>query len=63
MTIDDHGQKYGYQPEHGGLELKAGSERHQHIVALRNAQSRRTRFALVALGLPNAGNGSAGKSD
>ena len=63
VTTDDHGQKYGYQPEHGGLELKAGSERHQHIVAVRNTQSGQTRFALVALNLPNGGNGNAGKSD
>ena len=63
VAIDDQGQKYGYQPEHGDLELKAGSERHQHIVAFRNTQSGQTRFALVALALPNAGNGNAGKSD
>ena len=62
-AIDDHGQKYGYRPEHGGLELKAGSERHQHIVALHNAESGQTRFALVALDLPKAGNDNAGKSD
>lgn len=63
VNIDDHGQKYGYQPEHGALELKAGSERHQHIVGFENAKSGQTRFALVVLDLPNAGNGNTGKSD
>lgn len=62
VTFNDHGHNYGYRPEHGGLELKAGSERHQHIVALQNAQSGQTRFTLVALELP-ANSGNAGKSD
>lgn len=62
VNINDHGKKYGYQPERGGLELKAGSERHQHIVGFENARSGQTRFALVALDLP-ADSGNAGKSD
>jgi hypothetical protein len=63
VSVDDQGEKYGYQPEHGGLELKAGSEPHQHIVAFEHGQAGQTRFALVALDLPGAGSGNAGKSD
>jgi hypothetical protein len=35
-----------------GLELKAGSRRHQHIVGFEDPKSGKTRFALVALDLP-----------
>lgn len=46
-----------------GLELKAGSKRHQHIVGFENSKNGQTRFALVALDLPaNLGNGGD-KSD
>lgn len=62
VSINDHGKNYGYQPEHGTLQLKAGSERHQHIVAFENGQSGQTRFALVNLDLPREGSGT-GKSD
>jgi hypothetical protein len=41
---------------HGGLQLKAGSKRHQHIVGFEDPLDGRTRFALVALDLPIAGN-------
>lgn len=63
VSVSDHGKNYGYQMEHGGLELKAGSERHQHIVAFENKQPGQTRFALVNLDLPGAGAGTTGKSD
>lgn len=46
---------------HGGLQLKAGSKRHQHIVGFRDPEDGKTRFALVALDLPGSGSGS--KSD
>lgn len=62
VNIDDHGHNYGYRQERGGLELKAGSERRQHIVALQNARSGQMRFTLVALELP-ANSGNTGKSD
>ncbi len=45
-----------YASNRGGFELKAGSERHQHIVAFQNARAGETRFALVALELPNVEN-------
>jgi hypothetical protein len=46
---------------HGGFQLKAGSERHQHIVGFEEPQDGKTRFALIALDLPASGSG--GKSD
>jgi hypothetical protein len=45
------------------LELKAGSNRHQHIVGFKEPKNSRTRFALVALDLPAAVETSSGKSD
>ena len=45
----------------GGLQLKAGSKRHQHIVGFEDTKSGRTRFALVALDLPSGMNSA--KSD
>src|SRR5207244_11607637 len=41
---------------HGGLQLKAGSKRHQHIVGFQDPRDGKTRFALVALDLPGSGN-------
>jgi hypothetical protein len=46
---------------HHGLQLKAGSKRHQHILGFEDPIEGRTRFALVSLDLPAAVNG--GKSD
>lgn len=63
VNVNDHGQNYGYQPQSGSLELKAGSERHQHIVAFENGSSGQTRFALVNLDLPGGAAGTPGKSD
>jgi hypothetical protein len=37
---------------HGGLQLKAGSKRHQHIVGFEDPKDGKTMFALVALDLP-----------
>jgi len=45
------------------LELKAGSERHQHIVGFKSAESGRTRFTLVALDLPAGVEGDKDKSN
>lgn len=44
-----------------GLQLKAGSKRHQHIVGFDNPKDGKTRFALVALDLPTGVD--TGKSD
>jgi hypothetical protein len=40
----------------GGLQLKAGSKRHQHIVGFDDTKNGKTRFALVALDLPSGVN-------
>jgi hypothetical protein len=45
-----------------GLELKAGSRRHQHIMGFEEPKDGKTRFALVALDLP-AELDHSGKSD
>ena len=42
-----------------GYELKAGSPRHQHIVAFKNSASGQTRFSMVALDLPSVSSGSS----
>jgi len=55
VRIDD--KDYGSH----GFQLKAGSERHQHIVGFQDAENGKTRFALVALDLPAGSNG--GKAD
>ena len=46
-----------------GLELKAGSKRHQHIVGFEEPKDGKTRFALVALDLPAIVDGDKGTSD
>ncbi|HEV2132643.1 MAG TPA: hypothetical protein VGR47_00130 [Terracidiphilus sp.] len=63
VNVNDHGENYGYHSEHGSLELKSGSERHQHIVSFDSTHSGQTRFALVNLDLPGAASGASGKSD
>ncbi len=48
---------YNFDKE--GLELKAGSNRHQHILGFENPKDGKTKFALVALDLPgDVGSGS-----
>lgn len=46
-----------------GLQLKAGSKRHQHIVGFEDPKDGKTRFALVALDLPAAVEKGSDKSD
>jgi hypothetical protein len=41
-----------YGSSKNGVELKAGSKRHQHIVGFEEPKDGQTRFALVALDLP-----------
>lgn len=53
----------GYNSGDGGYQLRAGSERHQHIVGFESSISGQTRFALVALDLPNADGDKENKSN
>jgi hypothetical protein len=46
-----------------GLELKAGSKRHQHVVGFESPKGSQTRFALVAVDLPAGMDTDSGKSD
>lgn len=55
VSINAHGENYGYQPGHKGYQLKAGSKRHQHIVGFEGSHPGETRFELVALDLPATG--------
>ena len=47
----------------GGIQLKAGSKRHQHIVGFEKSKSGQTRFSMVALDLPADGSAATGTSD
>ncbi|MFZ0304648.1 MAG: hypothetical protein WAL75_18295 [Terracidiphilus sp.] len=62
IQVNDHGSSYGYHSGTNGFELKAGSERHQHVVGFQSSAPGQTRFALVALDLP-AGTDGSGKAD
>lgn len=53
----------GHSISSDGLELKAGSKRHQHIVGFDASKDGKTRFALVALDLPSGLENGSGKSD
>jgi hypothetical protein len=52
-----------YGSTKNGLELKAGSKRHQHIVAFEDPKEGEVRFALVALDLPSGMDKNPGKRD
>jgi hypothetical protein len=52
-----------YGSSKDGMELKAGSKRHQHIVSFENPKDGMTRFSLVALDLPVLAEKDARKSD
>ena len=56
-------QAGAYSFGEGKLELKAGSQRHQHVVGFESPKDGKTRFALVALDLPAGMDGGSGKSD
>ncbi len=63
VKVDAGDHDHGYTTDEGGFQLKAGSKRHQHIVAFESSAPGQTRFALVALDLPVGVEGSSGKSD
>ena len=57
-----NGNKSGI-PDPNGLQLKAGSKRHQHIVAFEEPKDGQLHFTLVALDLPAAIDAKDNKSD
>jgi len=63
VQVNEHGQNFGYHSNKNGLELKAGSERHQHIVGFEDSAAGQTRFALVAVDLPTDSSDKSGKSN
>ncbi|MGD0730804.1 MAG: hypothetical protein ABR956_06035 [Terracidiphilus sp.] len=52
-----------YGGSKNGLELKAGSKRHQHIVGFETPKEGKTRFGLIALDLPAGMDKDSEKSD
>jgi len=63
VNVDEHGTSYGYRPGDNNFQLKAGSERHQHIVGFETRDDGQTHFALVALDLPAGIDYNSGKSN
>jgi hypothetical protein len=55
LTCDDVGHDHHSSQSHnsGELELKAGSQRHQHLVVIQSGSGPATRFSLIALDLPH----------
>ena len=62
VQVDTSDHDYGYRHDKG-LQLKAGSRRHQHIVGLEEPRNGQTRFALVALDLPAQIDNGKGHND
>jgi hypothetical protein len=55
VHISGNSASYGYNSSHSkGFQLKAGSKRHQHIVAFQSSRPDQTRFTLMALDLPTS---------
>lgn len=70
LTCDDNDKnsnvrvdRKDYNTGKDSLELKAGSKRRQHIVGFEDSKAGETRFALVALDLPEGLDKISGKSD
>jgi len=68
LTCGDKGPKVqidgrDFGDKNGGISLKAGSKRHQHIFGFEDPENGQTRFALVALDLPAIVDNKSDKSD
>ncbi|MFP5250569.1 MAG: hypothetical protein ACLGP3_12170 [Acidobacteriota bacterium] len=62
-SVNSNGStNYGYSNQ-DAFQLKAGSKRHQHIVAFESSAPGQTRFNLVEIQLPAGLSGSSSKSD
>lgn len=62
VEVDNRSANGGVGAEKG-FQLKAGSVRHQHIVALGSSAPGETRFSLMAIDLPAVGSDDKGKSN
>ena len=62
LTCDDSENHHEMKVE-GSSSLKAGSKRHQHIVAIENNSGPGTRFSLVQLDLPQGAQGEKQESN
>jgi hypothetical protein len=64
LTCADEGKNSNVKIDNGdigsrdGLQLKAGSKRHQHIVGFEHPRDGKTTYAMVALDLPAGGHNS-----
>lgn len=66
LDVDGNKINYNYHSnhsDHSGFELKAGSRRHQHIVAFKSSAPGQTRFVLIELELPADTASGSRKSD
>jgi hypothetical protein len=63
LSCTDDGKHDNVHIDREGLQLKAGSKRHQHIVGLESPKDNQTRFALVSLDLPAVVNSGSETSD
>jgi hypothetical protein len=53
LTCEDSDSHSGEHGGPGGLQLKAGSRHHQHLVLFKDASGSQTHFSLIALDLPH----------
>ena len=64
VTVGDRGVSAGNQSSNEkGYQLRAGSVRHQHIVAFESSAPGQTRFTLMAIDLPSFAAGGPRKSN
>lgn len=59
---DSHGSNVHVEKGTNGLNLRAGSKRHQHLVEIKKNDSNNTHFALVELELPGDSDDSSSDS-
>jgi hypothetical protein len=60
---DTDGSHENFPSGDHGLQLKAGSRHHQHLVVFEDHHGSSTQFALIALDLPHTGNSKNGETN